>query len=50
MFQKVFEDLQNNQFLEAESLLEKMVIANPGNPDVLHLMGVVCGMQHRPIS
>lgn len=50
MFQNVFEALQNNQFLEAESLLKKMVIANPGSPDVLHLMGVVCGMQGRPFD
>ena len=48
MFQEVFKALQNNQFPEAESLLKKMLVANPANPDVLHLMGVVCGMQNRP--
>ena len=47
MFQKVFEALQNNQFLEAESLLKELSIASPSNPDVLHLMGVVCGMQSK---
>jgi predicted O-linked N-acetylglucosamine transferase (SPINDLY family) len=50
MFQKVFEALQNNQFLEAESLLKELSIASPSNPDVLHLMGVVCGMQNRPMD
>uniref|UniRef100_B1XVR4 Tetratricopeptide TPR_2 repeat protein n=1 Tax=Polynucleobacter necessarius subsp. necessarius (strain STIR1) TaxID=452638 RepID=B1XVR4_POLNS len=48
MFQKVFESLQNNQFLEAESLLKELIAAAPGNLDVLHLMGIVCGMQNRP--
>ena len=50
MFQKVFAALQNNQFLEAESLLKDMSISSPGNPDILHLMGVVCGMQNRPMD
>ncbi|QWE08230.1 tetratricopeptide repeat protein [Polynucleobacter ibericus] len=50
MFQKVFEALQNNQLLEAEFLLKEVSIANPDNPDALHLMGVVCGMQNRPID
>lgn len=48
MFQKVFEALQHNQFLEAESLLKELNAAVPGNADVLHLMGIVCGMQNRP--
>lgn len=48
MFQEVFQALQNNQFLEAESLLQEMLLASPENPDVLHLLGIVCGMQNRP--
>ena len=48
MFQEVFQALQNNQFLEAESLLQEMLVASPANPDVLHLLGIVCGMQNRP--
>ena len=48
MFQEVFQALQNNQFLEAESLLQEMLVSSPANPDVLHLLGIVCGMQSRP--
>ena len=48
MFQEVFKSLENNQFVEAEALLKKMLATQPGNPDVLHLLGIVCGMQNRP--
>jgi predicted O-linked N-acetylglucosamine transferase (SPINDLY family) len=48
MFQEVFKSLENNQFVEAEALLRKMLAANAGNSDILHLLGIVCGMQNRP--
>jgi predicted O-linked N-acetylglucosamine transferase (SPINDLY family) len=48
MFQEVFKYLENKQFVEAESLLVKLLPANSGNPDVLHLLGIVCGMLNRP--
>ena len=48
MFTPVFEALQVNDLMRAESLLKGILVSAPNNPDALHLMGVVCGMQGRP--
>lgn len=48
MFTPVFEALQANDLMRAESLLKRILVSAPNNPDALHLMGVVCGMQGRP--
>lgn len=48
MFTPVFGALQTNDLMQAESLLKAILESMPDNPDALHLMGVVCGMQGRP--
>ena len=48
MFTPVFNALQANDLMQAESLLKGILVSAPNNPDALHLMGVVCGMQGRP--
>ena len=48
MLPKVFEALQQEKLDLAESLLSKLLRAEPKNPIALELMGVVCGMQKRP--
>ena len=48
MLQKVFDALQLNKLDEAELLLKEIIRLDSNNPDALHLMGIVCGMQGRP--
>jgi len=48
MFTPVFGALQANDLMQAESLLKGILVSAPNNPDALHLMGVVCGMQGHP--
>ena len=48
MFTPVFGALQANDLIQAESLLQGILTSAPNQPDALHLMGVVCGMQGRP--
>ncbi len=48
MFTPVFGALQANDLEQAESLLKGILVSSPGNPDALHLLGVVYGMQGRP--
>lgn len=48
MFTPVFGALQANDLMQAESLLKGILVSAPNNPEALHLMGVVCGMQGRP--
>ena len=48
MFSPVFQALQANDLMQAESLLKGILASSPHHPDALHLMGVVCGMQGRP--
>ena len=48
MLQKVFDALQLNKLDEAELLLKEIIRSDSNNPDALHLMGIVCGMQGRP--
>jgi predicted O-linked N-acetylglucosamine transferase (SPINDLY family) len=48
MLQKVFDALQSNKLGEAELLLKGIVQLEPHNPEALHLMGIVHGMQGRP--
>ncbi|QWD05862.1 tetratricopeptide repeat protein [Polynucleobacter paneuropaeus] len=50
MLPKVFEALQEEKLDLAESLLSKILRAEPKNPIALELMGVVCGMQKRPVD
>lgn len=50
MFQKVFEALQGNDLVNAELLLLQICESQPNNFDALHLLGVVYGMQNRPID
>jgi len=50
MFQKVFEALQENNLAEAELLLKDICESQPNNLDALHLLGVVYGMQSRPLD
>ena len=47
MFTPVFEALQANDLMQAESLLKGILVSEPNNPDALHLMGIVYGMQGR---
>lgn len=48
MLTQVLEALQLHDLPGAESLLKGILASSPSNPDALHLMGVVCGMQGRP--
>ena len=48
MFTPVFKALQANDLTGAESLLQELLVSFPSNPDALHLIGVVYGLQGRP--
>ena len=50
MFQKVFEALEGNNLANAELLLIEICESQPNNFDALSLLGVVYGMQNRPID
>lgn len=50
MLQKVFDFLQKNKLVDAEVLLKEICISQPNNFDLLHLLGVVYGMQGNPIK
>lgn len=50
MFQKVFDAIQGANLADAEFLLKEICESLPNNLDALHLLGVVYGMQGRPLD
>ena len=50
MFHKVSEALQLNDLVKAALLLTEICESQPNNFDALHLLGIVYGMQDRPVD
>ena len=50
MLQDIFLSLKANDYVRAETLLSKLLSVQPTNTIALELMGVVCGMQKRPLD